>query len=187
MTRPKYPLNCKACHGQGSMKFQARCVGCGRRGAYVPISAPAEDHFWAKVIRRGPDECWEWIGARAKYNYGRWKRWGSDKWVIVSRYSYEINKGEIPPGMEVLHSCDNSLCVNPNHLSLGTHLRNMREMISRGRSGVSSLKPAQVVEIRRKIAAGGRVKDIASEYGVGPHAISHIKTGRTWGSVSQVS
>lgn len=59
---------------------------------------------------------------------------GSDRKKFYShRLSWEIHKGEIPPGMNVLHHCDNRKCVNPHHLFIGTQDDNMKDMVSKGR------------------------------------------------------
>lgn len=41
--------------------------------------------------------------------------------------------GEIPKGEFVLHRCDNSLCVNPDHLYIGTQSDNMRDYYARSK------------------------------------------------------
>lgn len=45
--------------------------------------------------------------------------------------SYILHKGEIPKGLEIMHTCANKLCVNPKHLIAGTHKENMEEMNQR--------------------------------------------------------
>lgn len=53
------------------------------------------------------------------------------------RVAWELaNNAEVPKGMSVLHRCDAPLCVNPDHLSLGTCADNGRDMARKGR-GVS--------------------------------------------------
>lgn len=93
------------------------------------------DRFWAKVDKRGPDECWLWTGCRKKaFGYGKIGegRMGQ-RTLLAHRVSWEITNGSIPDGAMVLHRCDNPPCVNPRHLFLGDQLDNMRDMVSKGR------------------------------------------------------
>jgi hypothetical protein len=81
---------------------------------------------------QGPNgDCHEWQGHRIKWGYGSFKVGTSVK--KAHRVAYEIANGPVPDGMMVKHSCDNPPCCNPVHLSIGTHIGNMAEMIERGR------------------------------------------------------
>jgi hypothetical protein len=55
------------------------------------------------------------------------------KFYLLHRFIYEQMFGPIAPGLVVRHKCDNSLCINPEHLELGTQKQNMADMIKRGR------------------------------------------------------
>ena len=78
------------------------------------------------------ESCWLWkAGLRGKTGYGAFKLNG--KVVDAHRVSYQINIGEIPDGMYVCHSCDNRLCVNPNHLFLGSAKANWKDGFDKGR------------------------------------------------------
>ena len=83
--------------------------------------------FWAKV--RIAEGCWEWTGGG--HTYGQIKIEGRMR--LAHHVSYELAHGPIPPGVQVLHHCDNPGCVRPDHLFLGTQSDNLRDMVAKGR------------------------------------------------------
>ena len=84
--------------------------------------------------------CWDWIGAtNGKSNpYGRLNIAAlADRRVALvraHRVSWLLLRGPIAAGLHVLHKCDNTLCINPDHLFLGTHLDNMADREQKGRN-----------------------------------------------------
>lgn len=100
---------------------------------------------------RTPNGCWEWKGHINEKGYGR-VRIGSTKsnklWY-AHRLSYQTFKGDLLAGKQINHTCDNTLCVNPEHLYQGTPKDNMDDMFNRGRNyhpAGSSHKQAKLTE-----------------------------------------
>lgn len=147
----------------------------------------AEDRFWRKV-RLGLG-CWEWLGAPASTGYGHLDYEG--RRMGAHRFSWTLHNGPIPDGLSVLHHCDNRLCVNPDHLYLGTQADNMRDVAERQR-GTLGVRPArakftddEVRKIRARYIAGGiSYTALGRVYGVSKGAIAHIVTRRCYADVA---
>jgi hypothetical protein len=95
--------------------------------------APLADRFWAKVDRRGPEECWIWTGALCALAFGGYGHLGRGRRgegnVLAHRVAYELLVGPIPPGLTIDHFRMNpgprnapcsTKCVNPAHLETVT-------------------------------------------------------------------
>lgn len=140
-----------------------------------------KERFDEKYVIDDTTNCWNWTAS--KWAGGRYGKIHSDKIrgdVAAHRISYEIHKGEIPKGMEILHECDNSLCVNPDHLRIGTHQDNMNDMVKRKRHGAGErhnkckITDAQVLEMIKLKNEGIMLKDIAPMYNIHSATVSRL-------------
>ena len=81
--------------------------------------------------------CWNWLGKKTQsgigvIHYPEAKAPGS---ISVARASYLHFKGQIPAGQDVIKSCKNAFCYNPEHLYIGTQLQASQSAWSRSHCG----------------------------------------------------
>jgi hypothetical protein len=133
--------------------------------------------------------CWEWQASCAGKGYGQMKLPKQRKQEYAHRLSFLIYNGEIPEGMQVLHSCDNPKCVSPSHLSVGTCKQNQQDMKAKNRSTFGTknarakLTDEKVRQIKSCLKAGIIQSKIAVMFDVSQIEISRINTGKRWARV----
>ena len=149
-----------------------------------------KSQFEDKVALVPFSTCHYWNGQANDQGYGLHNK------TRAHRISYELHKGPIPDVIDgervvVRHKCDTPLCVNPDHLELGTQRQNMRDAAERNRmpkgdkNKKTRLSEAQVQEVVSRLDAGEMPSPIAKDYGVAVSLISSIRFGRQRVMVSQ--
>lgn len=145
--------------------------------------------------------CWLWAASIRPNGYGQINHRG--RITLAHRVAYTLLVGPIPPGMWVLHRCDVRACVNPEHLYLGTHEDNMRDMVARGRqcrgarmaaalagkrrgrmpgesNAGAKLTDQKVRDMREAYAAGTTQTALAAAYGVRQSLVSRVVRREAW-------
>lgn len=109
--------------------------------------------------------------------YMRTKIPGTRVNVLLHRLVYQRAYGSMPE--VVRHLCNNPRCINPLHLTDGTHKQNTADMVSAGRHRKDhrTLNSEQVIQIRNAI---GSQTAIASLFGVSRAVVRKIREGKTY-------
>jgi len=150
-----------------------------------------EERIMGKVSKEA-NGCWFWTGAksggdgREQYKYGYININGNAR--RVHRVLYSILKSEIPDGLHLLHKCDTPICVNPDHMFIGTAKDNVDDMIQKGRSAHpcgelnhSKLKASDVIKIRKMYSSGEHsYKNLSGTFHVAPSTIGNIVNRKKW-------
>lgn len=139
--------------------------------------------FEDKVMPEPNTGCHIWTAHVNNKGYGFFNYNG--KIETAHRVAYRLYKGEIPKGLWVLHACDNSYCVNPNHLWLGTSQDNVDDMMKKKRnnqargskSGKAKLNEELVKEIRQSSLS---VMNLSRKLGIPHQTISGIRLRQRW-------
>lgn len=115
------------------------------------------------------------------HGYPQIRREGKN--TFCYKHIYRKFKGDIPEGLEIMHTCDNKLCINPKHLLAGTHAQNVRDSFDRGlnlsgsRCPWAKLNEKDVQEIRSSKLNQRRLSE---KYNVSFQHISDIISMRRW-------
>lgn len=110
------------------------------------------------------------------------------KHAMIHRLMYELYNGPILNGLFVLHKCDNPSCCNPDHLFLGDHIDNAKDMMKKGRGNpprgekcvFAKLTNKEVEEIRFLRQKGVNYKVIAKQYNISDTHVHRIARKDNW-------
>lgn len=107
-----------------------------------PKTKPVLEAFEDKFIPEPNSGCWLWLGPVFK-NRGGYGCFSHETEVMkrAHRVSWKLYIGDISEETHVLHSCDNVVCVNPDHLFLGDQALNMADKSFKGRQGHAQSHP----------------------------------------------
>lgn len=146
------------------------------------VDKRASSRLLSKIKKRS-NGCWEWQGSKSERGYGRIFFDGKNQ--RAHRVSYMVYVGNIPKDMYVCHHCDNTSCVNPKHLFVGTSKDNNKDMLSKGRGTKSRGSDHHMTKLKE-----GDVKFIKSskmpliylqeKFGVSKSCICAIRRKETW-------
>lgn len=132
--------------------------------------------------------CWIWGKSLTEKGYGNVQKKVKGHVLRGShRVSFYIHNGPFNYSLLVCHKCDNPICVNPDHLFLGTTQENTFDMKSKGRASHGESRPTaklnetQVINIRTKYATGNyTTRELAKEYDIDHGNVAGIIRRATW-------
>lgn len=169
----------------------------GRAETLPTATMTTEERFWAKVDKNGPIQphcpelgrCWLWKGSPDSDGHSGYFGFNRDR-CRAYRFSWILHFGPIPKGLFVCHKCDNGLCVNPEHLFVGTQKDNIADASTKGRmvgasfpgelNTQSKLREQEILEIRNSIGSGVSQRILAAKYCVHQASIWKVIHGKSW-------
>lgn len=149
---------------------------------YAKRGAPLLERLMFRVEKT--PTCWNWTGSTITKGYGMIGHLGNN--YLVHRVSWQEHNGPIPAGVHVLHKCDNRICVNPDHLFLGTELDNARDREAKGRGrqpkgSANSRAKLEEDEIHKiRLLRGISNKHIGEVFDVTETTVRKIRTHKLW-------
>lgn len=155
------------------------------------------ERLWAKIDRRGDDECWPYKGSVTSYGYGQF--WLNGKNISAHRavmlllkgvpltsdwtlkHQGPARRGPIGARREVIHKCYNRICCNPKHIEYSNHSENMRDVIAAGnfKNPRQKLTPADYAAI---LASSEGTRALARRFNLNRCHIQDIRNGKVAGA-----
>ena len=126
--------------------------------------------------------CWEWCGPVTNGGYG--KLISQNKTQLAHRVAYSFHHPEEDIlGKVIRHTCDNPLCINPEHLQSGSQHENIMDIVSRSRgivgslNGQAKLTEGDIIAIRESEKSG---PELAKEFGISKSLVSRVRLRKCW-------
>lgn len=160
------------------------------------------EKMWANVNMNGPQHprlgsaCWLWLGVVVNEGYGqigdfrgeigpKGRRYRAHRlmWALANNQPIP-DHGRGTDTTVIRHKCDNPLCVNPQHLEIGTQMENIHDALARGRLSVAKYTVEQVREVRARYAAGERICDITRAMSMDNRTVWGIVHRKNWRHVA---
>lgn len=120
--------------------------------------------------------CWIWMKSQSGNGYGSAYKDGRNR--NASRVSWEVFNGTVPPNLFVCHKCDTKLCVNPDHLFLGTNYENITDMVKKNKCYNRRVSDTSIREIRSLGNIGESTRTISGKFGISEGHVRKIITLR---------
>ena len=165
------------------------------------MNQETKEKLYAILMQRSATDsdtgCRIWLGGKASHSHpekcygeirvsepGKTTRWR------VHRLMWEINHGDIPANLLVRHFCHTRLCINIDHLGIGTAKDNYEDARKAGRhthgeiQGSAKMTADQVKEIRRLRDESVSQRKVAKMFGIGRTTVAHIERRESWSHVT---
>lgn len=144
-----------------------------------PYTAKTIKRFHEKVYPEPNSGCWLWGGNVTDRGYGR--VYLNNKSIKAHRVSVEIHRNITLKKEDVIcHKCNNTYCVNPDHLYIGTQSENMEQAYREGRMSGSIRLPRKIRQLTlegEEVAIFDTIRGAAKKYGYNQGNISKVCLG----------
>ena len=142
--------------------------------------------YETKYADKQPYGCWITTGTRsARGRYAVTGLRGEN--IRVHRAVLEVKIGRPLGALQALHTCNQTGCINPDHLYVGSNDENVRDRMKDHPVYCrhAKLSGAKAANIRERYATGGTsMRKLAAEHGVNPSTIRDLLRGKTWVQVN---